>query len=64
MYFTVYYDEYGRFDIQINGELICTAWDEAQDTPGDPGPATYSAVTYATEGKMRTTFQGHVSHYH
>ena len=49
-YIVVQRDELGLFDMLINGDLLCTAWGEVQDTPGDPGPATCSAVTYATEG--------------
>ena len=42
--------EYGSFDIQINGETICTARNEQEQTTTDPGPATCSTVTYATQG--------------
>ena len=56
-YFSVYLvirnDEVGFFDIVINGDLLCTAYNDLQDTPGDPGPATCSATTYATQGINR-----------
>ena len=48
-YFAVSYNEYARFDIQINGAVICTAYTDQQD-PNDDGQAACSAATYATEG--------------
>ena len=40
-YFSTYLlvdnDEYGAFDIRVNGETLCTAVTEQQDTPNDPG---------------------------
>ena len=51
-YFHVYYYEYAVFDIQINGEVLCTAYtDEQQNTAADYGQAACSAATYATEGE-------------
>ena len=50
-YFVVRYYEYARFDIQINGETLCTAFtDEEQQAAADDGQAACSAATYATEG--------------
>ena len=53
-YFTTYLlvgsADNAAFDIKINGDLLCTAYNELEETPGDPGPATCSVVTYATEG--------------
>ena len=53
-YFTTYLlvgsADNAAFDIKLNGNLLCTAYNELEETPGDPGPATCSAVTYATEG--------------
>ena len=49
-YIIVQREEIGYFDIKINGDRLCTAWGEVQDTPGDPGPAVCSATTYATPG--------------
>ena len=52
-YFSVYLrlngNEYGRFDIQINGAVICSAYTEQTDTPFD-GQTACSAAIYATEG--------------
>ena len=48
-YFLVRYYEYARFDIQINGAVLCTAYTDQQD-PVDDGQAACSAATYATEG--------------
>ena len=56
-YFLVRYDEYGIFDIQMNGERLCTSDTEQHDTPGDPGQAACSSATYATEG-MKKMFAG------
>ena len=51
-YFVVWYYEYATFDIQINGETICTAEaDRNHSDNNDPGPTSCSAATYATEGK-------------
>ena len=53
-YFSVFLlavsDELGRFDIQINGETLCTVQTDQQSTPSDEGQAACSAATYATEG--------------
>ena len=43
-------DEYAYLDIQINGERICTAYTDQQDSPGDDGQAACSAVTYSVQG--------------
>ena len=52
-YFTVNWFEYAAFDIQINGETICTAWGETEtSTFGDRVHTSCSAATYAAEGKM------------
>ena len=54
-YFVVYYNEYARFDIQINGELICTAWADRDHSDNlDPGHTSCSAVIFAVEGKLLT----------
>ena len=53
-YFSVYFlvdsDEFAYFDIQINGNVLCTAQTEQEDTPGDRGQAECSAASYATKG--------------
>ena len=43
-------DEWGHFDIQINGEVLCVAQTDQTDTPNNEGQAVCSAATYATEG--------------
>ena len=50
VYFVVTNDEWGLFNIEINGEILCTAYAEQQSTPLDPGQAACNAATYATEG--------------
>ena len=50
-YFTVWYFEFALFDIQINGETICTARaDRSATTFTDDGHTSCSAATFATEG--------------
>ena len=55
-YFSVFliviYDEWGAFDIRINGEILCTPYSDQTDTPGDPGLAACSAATYASAGLL------------
>ena len=50
LYLLVTYDEWGRFNIEINGEMLCTAQTDQQSTPTDEGQAACSAVSYVTEG--------------
>ena len=51
-YFVVYYYEYASFDIQINGEPLCTAYADRDHSPyEDEGPTSCSAATFAAEGK-------------
>ena len=53
-YFSVYLlvdsDEFGRFNIELNGETMCTAQTDQTDTPINEGQATCSAASYASEG--------------
>ena len=53
-YFSVFFfvvaDEVAYFDIQINGNVLCTAETEQDDSPTDRGQAACSAAIYATEG--------------
>ena len=53
-YFSVYLyvqlGEYGRFDIQINGDVLCTAQGDQQEATGDGAQAACSAAAYALEG--------------
>ena len=59
-YFSVFlivtYGKWSRLDIQINGETLCTATTDEQETPGDEGLAACSAATYASEGLLVRTF--------
>ena len=50
-YFTPYFEEASHFDIQINGEMICTAYVDQTSTT-DFGHTSCSAATYAAEGKL------------
>ena len=53
-YFSVYLigdsNESGIFNMEINEAVLCTAYTDQTGTPTDPGPATCSATTYATQG--------------
>ena len=52
-YLTVWYYEIGWFDIQINGEMLCTALGDANDsTFSDTDQASCSAVVLVAEGKI------------
>ena len=48
-YFQVAHLEYGVFDIEINGDVLCTAATDQQDVVG-PGQAACSGAAYITEG--------------
>ena len=49
-YLLVQGGEYGDFEIQVNGERMCTAVMQQHDSPNDAGQAACSAATYVTEG--------------
>ena len=53
-YFSVYLyvqvGEWGRFDIQINGDVLCTAQGDQQEIPSNGAQATCSGAAYALEG--------------
>ena len=52
VYLTVNALDYAYFDIQVNGETICTALGDANDsTFADGDHATCQAVTFITEGE-------------
>ena len=55
VFLTVPNNEWGRFDIQINVETLCTAATEQEDTPNDHGQAACSAATYASAGLLVST---------
>ena len=42
--------ENGYFHMQINGDTMCTAFTNQEETPSSAGPATCSAAAYATPG--------------
>ena len=48
-YFVIRYYETARFDIQINGAVLCTAYTDQTDS-ADDGQAACSAVTYSVQG--------------
>ena len=56
-YFSVYLlvdsDEWGRFNIEINGQILCTAQTYQLETTNGEGQAACSAAFYATEGKQK-----------
>ena len=39
------------FDVNVNGETVCTAFAEQTDTPDNDGPTSCNALSYLTEGK-------------
>ena len=53
-YFTIYFyvetGEYGKFEVYLNGERLCTAEADKQTTPGDSGQTSCSATSQATAG--------------
>ena len=42
--------EAGRFDLELNGEVVCSIELDQQDTAADEGQASCSATTYVIEG--------------
>ena len=54
VYLTVVYSDYGRFDIQVNGETICTAYGETNDsTIHDSDHRSCSGVAIVVEGNKQ-----------
>ena len=53
-YFSVYLlvdnSEYGRSDITINGETLCSTEGDEQESDDDNGQAACGAATYASVG--------------
>ena len=53
-YFSVYLSvesgEAGRFDLELNGEVVCSIELDQQNSAGDEGQASCSATTYVMEG--------------
>ena len=57
VFLTVIQYDYGRFDIQVNGETICTAFGETNaSTFDDTDHGSCSAVTVAAEGKKKVNY--------
>ena len=54
-YFSVYLlvqaDEYGIFDIRFNGDIICEAYSEQDDTIDDEATTSCNAIASLSEGK-------------
>ena len=50
-YLLVQDGEYGHFDIEFNGEKVCTAYAEQRGTTTDEITTSCSAIVYGTEGK-------------
>ena len=50
VYLLVSDSEWDFFDIQINGETLCTAHTDRETTVTDPGQASCTAAIYAAEG--------------
>ena len=48
-YLIVFFEEYGYFDIEINGELMCTAYTNQGSSSN--GLASCNVFAFATEGK-------------
>ena len=46
------YSENGLFDIEINGDLICTVFEDQDQSSNDFGSASCSGMAYAAEGKV------------
>ena len=49
-YFLVFTAEFALFDIQINGQVLCTARGDETQATIEEAQAGCSATTYATEG--------------
>ena len=49
-YFLVFFYEDAWIDIQLNGQTLCTAYTDQQDTNDSESQASCSAAAYATEG--------------
>ena len=50
MYFYVEPAKFGRFEIQLNGEVLCTGQADQTDTPTDGGQTACSVAAQAMEG--------------
>ena len=50
----------GYFEVCINGDAVCTAFTDQQQTASDAGQAASSAVVYITEGVYRCVYFGKI----
>ena len=50
VYLVIMADEWGRFDIRFNGDIICMAYAEQDDTTTDETTTSCSAVASVAEG--------------
>ena len=50
VYLLVHNGEYSRFDIWINGEVLCTVDGDQVSIPADDGQVACAAAAYAVEG--------------
>ena len=61
VYLTVIQYDYGRFDIQVSGETICTAFGDANSrTFTDIVHTSCSGVAIVAEGKKQNIYQASV----
>ena len=56
VFFLVSQYEVAYFDIEINGDVLCTAQTDQGDTLYEEGQAACSAAIYATEGRYSSVF--------
>ena len=50
VFLVVFGGKFGHFEIQLNGEILCTAYAEQTQTSASEGQAECSSITYAVEG--------------
>ena len=56
-YLSVFYDEYGVFEIEVNNEAVCTSFGDQDSNKGnDVAQATCSAVVNVNEGNYIALF--------
>ena len=67
-YFSVYLyvqlGGYGRFDIQINGDVLCMAQGDQHQASGDDAQAVCSTAVYGLEGLCALFFCTGIKHQH
>ena len=50
-YLLVVSGEYGRFEIELNGDTVCLAYAEQRELTNDDIGTSCSGIAYANEGK-------------